>query len=90
MHIEVCEIFDFKIHNYFDTSPPDGIPFGDLDKSINSDGKVRVYDHDIDIFNRPDPLVNNTRYFTQDPINSRHSKNNKYYRLYSNTRNLFL
>ncbi len=79
---EIIEIYNLKIHNYPERDIP-GTQFGDLEKAEDLNGKIRVYNVDPSTFYSDDPTVNiDSKLLTQDPLNSPHSKKNKYYKLY--------
>ncbi len=79
---EIIEIYNFKIHNYTIRDIP-GVQFGDIEKAEDINGKIRVYNVEPSTFYRNDPKVNiDSILLTQDPLNSPHSRKNKYYKLY--------
>ena len=82
---EIIEIYNLKIHNYPTHAVPGGIQFGDLEKSEDINGKIRKYNPDSPTFDTIDQTVkSDSILLTQDPLNSPHSRKNKYYKLYKN------
>ncbi len=76
---EIIVIYNFKIHNYTIRDGP-GVQFGDIEKAEDINGKIRVYNVEPSTFYRNDPKVNiDSILLTQDPLNSPHSRKNKYY-----------
>jgi hypothetical protein len=83
---EIIEIYNLKIHNYPKHAVPGGIQFGNLEKSKDLCGKVRIYNNPSTFYNDDPSVKNDSILLSQDPLNSVPSLKNKYYKLYKNER----